>query len=72
MPGDDDPEIEDTSSLTDADWVEINQLNHAYKADGDEGLEKAFEHLLQHDWYVRRGFWALPHRVPHSVSIWVM
>jgi hypothetical protein len=49
MPGDDDPGLEDTSSLTDADWVEINKLNRARKADGDEGLQKAFEQLLQHD-----------------------
>jgi hypothetical protein len=49
MPGDDDPGIEDTSSLTDADWVEINKLNHAYKADGDKGLQQALEQLLQHD-----------------------
>ena len=49
MPGDDDPRLEDTSSLTDADWVEINKLNRARKADGDEGLQKAFEQLLQHD-----------------------
>lgn len=49
MPCDDDPEIEDTSSLNDADWVEINKLNDAHKADGDEGLQNAFEQLLQHD-----------------------
>ena len=49
MPGDDDPAIEDASSLNDADWAEINKLNHAYKADGSEGLQKAFEQLLQHD-----------------------
>ena len=49
MPGNDEPGIQDTSSLTDADWVEIDKLNHAYKADGVEGLQKAFEHLLQHD-----------------------
>jgi SEC-C motif len=49
MPGDDDAGLEDTSSLTDADWVEIDKLSHAYKADGDEGLQKAFERLLLHD-----------------------
>jgi len=49
MPGDDEPAMEDTSSLADADWVEINKLNHAYKADGNEGLQKAFEQLLQHE-----------------------
>jgi hypothetical protein len=49
MPGDDDPEIEDTSSLNDADWIEINKLNHAYMAAGDGGLQNAFEQLLQHD-----------------------
>jgi hypothetical protein len=49
MAGDDDRGIEDTSSLTDADWVEINRLKHAYKADGDKGLQEALEQLLQHD-----------------------
>jgi hypothetical protein len=48
MTGDDDLGI-DTSSLTDADWVEIDKLKHALQADGDEGLQKALEQLLRHD-----------------------
>jgi hypothetical protein len=39
----DDLEVQDTSGLTDADWVEIKNLRKAYK----NGSRKAFEIALK-------------------------
>src|SRR5262245_9115311 len=39
------PEIADTSSLTDADWAEINKLKRAYERGGDKPLELALKEL---------------------------
>jgi hypothetical protein len=39
--------IEDTSSLTDADWAEINKLVRAYNSGGEKSLERALGGLLK-------------------------
>jgi hypothetical protein len=39
----DQPQLEDTSDLTDADWAEINRLKRAYA----DGGREAFDWLIQ-------------------------
>jgi hypothetical protein len=41
-------EIADTSSLTDADWAEINKLQRAYQR-GDKAFSKALDELAKTD-----------------------
>jgi hypothetical protein len=43
---DDELGIEDTSSLTDADWAEINGLRDAYKTGGQKALKNAWRKLM--------------------------
>jgi hypothetical protein len=43
------PEIADTSSLTDADWAEINKLKRAHESGGSKALSLALEDLRKSD-----------------------
>jgi hypothetical protein len=44
----DDPfEVVDSSGLTDADWAEINRLQHAYKEGGKRALNEAMAVLAK-------------------------
>jgi hypothetical protein len=43
----DDLEIQDTSGLTDADWVEINKLRKAYKNGGTKAFASALDRLAK-------------------------
>jgi hypothetical protein len=40
----DDLEVQDTSGLTNADWVEINKLRNAYKKGGGKAFEPGTKH----------------------------
>ncbi len=46
---DDQPQLEDTSDLTDADWAEINRLKRAYADGGREEFDKALDDLYSRD-----------------------
>jgi hypothetical protein len=43
----DDLEIQDTSGLTDSDWVEINKLRNAYKNGGRKAFAIALDQLAK-------------------------
>jgi hypothetical protein len=45
----DQPQLEDTSDLTDADWAEINKLKRAYADGGRDAFDKALDDLYSRD-----------------------
>jgi hypothetical protein len=40
-------EVVDSEGLTDADWAEINKLQHAYREGGKKNLDKAMAKLAE-------------------------
>jgi hypothetical protein len=43
------PQLVDTTDLTDADWDEINKIEQAYAKRGERGFVKALEALYKRD-----------------------
>ena len=46
---DNEPQLVDTTALTDADWAEINKIKQAYAKRGQKGFEKALHVLCKRD-----------------------